>query len=254
MKAPTLTIATWNLQKCVGMDLRRNPGRTLDVLGDTGAQLAVLQEVDKRLPPRPAALPRGMAEAAGWTVLDISPFGPGGPSLGWHGNTMLARPGIGVDSLHRMDLPGFEPRGAIRAELTTPLGPLRVIGTHLGLMRRDRLRQLQAISRMLEGLDDRPTILAGDINEWGRITVLDHALPRLRFLNTPRSYPAPRPLGTLDRFALSPHLMAVSPPRAHTAQPARIASDHLPVLVTLALSSKASQTGGTDTQNADVTR
>ncbi|GGE22706.1 diguanylate cyclase [Primorskyibacter flagellatus] len=214
------------------MDLRRNPGRTLDVLADTGAQLAVLQEVDKRLPPRPAALPREMVRAAGWSVLDFSPLGPGGPSLGWHGNTMLTRPGIGVISLHRLDLPGFEPRGAIRAELDTPLGPLRVIGTHLGLRRRDRLRQLHALSQMLERLNDRPTVLAGDVNEWRSITTLGHAIRQLRFLDSPPSYPAPRPLGALDRIALSPHLSATRP-KVHTAQPARIASDHLPLVTTL---------------------
>ncbi|WP_188476474.1 endonuclease/exonuclease/phosphatase family protein [Primorskyibacter flagellatus] len=232
MKARELVLTTWNLQKCVGMDLRRNPGRTLDVLADTGAQLAVLQEVDKRLPPRPAALPREMVRAAGWSVLDFSPLGPGGPSLGWHGNTMLTRPGIGVISLHRLDLPGFEPRGAIRAELDTPLGPLRVIGTHLGLRRRDRLRQLHALSQMLERLNDRPTVLAGDVNEWRSITTLGHAIRQLRFLDSPPSYPAPRPLGALDRIALSPHLSATRP-KVHTAQPARIASDHLPLVTTL---------------------
>ncbi|WP_375172735.1 endonuclease/exonuclease/phosphatase family protein [Pseudooceanicola sp.] len=251
MKAPYLTIATWNLQKCVGMDLRRNPGRTLDVLGDTGADLAVLQEVDKRLPPRPAALPRAMAEAAGWQVLDVSPLGPGGPSLGWHGNTMLARPGIEVDSLHHMDLPGLEPRGAIRADLTTPLGPLRVIGTHLGLIRRDRLRQLGAISRMLARLDDRPTLLAGDINEWGQIAPLQHALPQLRFLDSPRTYPSLRPLGALDRFALSPHLQAKGRPHAHMAQPARIASDHLPLLLRLTLAETDAQPAPTGDQKSE---
>ena len=234
MKAPNLTIATWNLQKCVGMDLRRNPGRTLDVLHDTGADLAVLQEVDKRLPPRPAALPRRMAEAAGWTVLDVSPFGPGGPSLGWHGNTMLARPGIAPLSLHQITLPGFEPRGAIRAELTTAIGPLRVIGAHLGLRRRDRVRQISALAHILDDLPAAPTLLAGDLNEWGTISILQHALPQLRFLDTPRTYPAPRPLGRLDRFAVSHHLTATTP-RAHTAQPARVASDHLPVLVDLSV-------------------
>jgi endonuclease/exonuclease/phosphatase family metal-dependent hydrolase len=232
MKARELVLTTWNLQKCVGMDLRRNPGRTLDVLAETGAQLAVLQEVDKRLPPRPAALPREMVRAAGWRVLDFSPLGPGGPSLGWHGNTMLARPGIGVISLHRLDLPGFEPRGAIRAELDTPLGPLRVIGTHLGLRRRDRLRQLHALSQMLERLEDRPTVLAGDINEWRSITTLGHVIRQLRFLDSPPSYPAPRPLGALDRIALSPHLSATRP-KTHVAQPARIASDHLPLVTIL---------------------
>ena len=233
MKTPRLTITTWNVQKCIGMDLRRNPGRILDVLSDIGPDIAVLQEIDKRLPPRPTALPRAMATAAGWTVLDASPLGPGGPSLGWHGNTMLVRPEITVLALDRIDLPGLEPRGAIRADLDTPLGPLRVIGTHLGLRRRDRMRQLATIARKLAPSDGTPTVLAGDINEWGSISVLQPALPDLRFLDSPPTFPAPRALGRLDRFALSPTLAAAAPPHAHTAQPARIASDHLPLVFTL---------------------
>ena len=230
-KAPSLLVATWNLQKCIGMDLRRDPGRVLDVLADTGAELAILQEVDKRLPPRPAALPREMTTARGWQVLDFSPLGPGGPSLGWHGNAMLVRPGTAVVRTDRFALPGLEPRGAIRAELTTAIGPLRVIGTHLGLRRRDRLRQLHAISSHLAPLPVMPTLLAGDINEWGRITVLDHALDGLRFLDSPPTYPAPRALGRLDRFALSDGLRALQAPKPHVAQPARIASDHLPLVM-----------------------
>ncbi|EAQ01616.1 endonuclease/exonuclease/phosphatase family protein [Pseudooceanicola batsensis HTCC2597] len=233
MKTPSLTIATWNLQKCVGMDFRRDPGRSLEVLRDTGAEIAVLQEVDKRLPPRPAALPREMAEAAGWTVLPFGRLGPGGSSVGWHGNAMLVRPGIEADRIDRVHLPGLEPRGAIEAELATAIGPLRIIGVHLGLRRRDRLGQLHAVATHLERRPRMPTLLAGDINEWGRIAVLDHVLDGLDFLDSPPSYPALRPVGALDRFALSRDLRALHPPRVHLAQPARIASDHLPLLLTL---------------------
>ncbi|MBY6158806.1 endonuclease/exonuclease/phosphatase family protein [Pseudooceanicola nitratireducens] len=233
MKALSLKVATWNLQKCVGMDLRRDPGRSLRVLSDIGADLVVLQEVDKRLPPRPAALPRDMIRAEGWQLLPFSPVSPGGPSVGWHGNTMLMRPGLTLCETDQITLPGLEPRGAIRAELTTPIGPLRVIGVHLGLRRRDRLAQLHAISAHLADLPPAPTLLAGDINEWGAIEVLDHALDSLSFLPAPATFPALRPLGRLDRFALCPRLLATHPPSAHLAQPARIASDHLPLTVTL---------------------
>lgn len=230
MKARSLTVTSWNLQKCVGMDFRRDPSRTLEVLGDTGADLAVLQEVDKRLPPRPTALPRDMIRAEGWTLLPFSPVSPGGPSIGWHGNTMLIRGAISVTATHQMTLPGLEPRGAIRAELDTVIGPLRVIGAHLGLRRRDRLSQLNAISGHLARLPAMPTLLAGDINEWGKITVLDHVLDGLKFLDSPATFPALRPLGALDRFALSPDLCAIDPPAPHLRQPARVASDHLPLV------------------------
>lgn len=60
-----IRIASYNLQKCVGLDLRRRPDRSLTVIGQLAAQVVVLQEADRRLAPRPAALPHDMAEAEG---------------------------------------------------------------------------------------------------------------------------------------------------------------------------------------------
>lgn len=225
MKASGLRIATYNLQKCVGLDLRRRPDRSLNVLNALGADIAVLQEADKRLAPRPAALPHDMIEEDGWTIL---PFGAPGGSLGWHGNAMLIRGDITPVATAHIDLPGLEPRGAIRADLDTPIGPLRVVGLHLGLVRRYRLLQLAAICRALRDLPVRPTIFAGDFNEWGKGMALDAAVKRVQFLPARPSFPAPRPVAPLDRIALSPELTAQGT-GVHTGRPAHIASDHLPV-------------------------
>ena len=226
-----LRIATYNLQKCVGLDLRRRPDRSLAVINALQAQVVVLQEVDKRLPPRPAALPHDMVEDDGWQIL---PFGAPGGSLGWHGNAMLVRgPVTALETAH-IDLPGLEPRGAIRAELSTPLGPLRVIGLHLGLVRRYRLLQLAAITRAMADLPPRPTVFAGDFNDWSKGLALDAAVKQVRFIPPRGSFPAPRPVAPLDRIALSPELQAVQS-GVHGAQPAHIASDHLPVWADLTL-------------------
>ena len=225
MKASGLRIATYNLQKCVGLDLRRRPDRSLNVLNALGADIAVLQEADKRLPPRPAALPHDMIEEDGWTIL---PFGALGGSLGWHGNAMLTRGDIRPTTTAHIDLPGLEPRGAIRADLETPIGPLRVVGLHLGLVRRYRLLQLAAICRALRDLPLLPTVFAGDFNEWGKGMALDAAVKRVQFLPPRASFPAPRPVAPLDRIALSPDLMAQDT-GVHMGRPAHIASDHLPV-------------------------
>jgi len=227
MSASSLRIASYNLQKCIGMDLRRRPDRSLSVIRSLKADIVVLQEADKRLPPRPAALPHGMIEDDGWHIL---PFGQPGGSLGWHGNAMLVRSGIGALNTRHIDLPGLEPRGAIAADLETELGPLRVVGAHLGLIRRYRLLQLSAISRALAKMPPRPTVLAGDFNEWGSDRPLEHATRGLRFVPAHRSFPAPRPVAPLDRFALSPELRDIAS-ASHTAQPARVASDHLPVWI-----------------------
>lgn len=229
MSVPRLRLASYNLQKCVGLDLRRRPARSLRVIEALEADLVVLQEADKRMPPRPAALPHDMVEDHGWRIL---PFGQPGGSLGWHGNAMLARPGVEVLETAHLDLPGLEPRGAIRADVQTRIGPLRVIGTHLGLIRRFRHLQLQAIMRHLAPLAPLPTVIAGDFNEWGSPRPLDALTPGIGIVATARSFPAPRPVAALDRVAVTADLRAAAH-GVHIARPARVASDHLPIWVDL---------------------
>ncbi|WP_204114076.1 endonuclease/exonuclease/phosphatase family protein [Shimia biformata] len=227
---PTLRIASYNLQKCVGLDMRRRPDRTLRVIDALKASVVVLQEADKRLPPRPAALPRDLLASHGWRIL---PFGQPKGSLGFHGNAILVRPEVTMVAREKIDLPGLEPRGAVRADLMTPIGPLRIVGVHLGLLRRYRLLQLQAVTRGLRDLPPMPTLLAGDFNEWGPVSALDTATPGLRFAKAAHSFPAPRPVAALDRFALGPGLEAAAT-GVFTGRPAPIASDHLPVWIDLA--------------------
>lgn len=225
MTPPCLRIASYNLQKCVGLDLRRRPDRTLRVIEALEADLVVLQEADKRLPPRRAALPRDMIEAEGWRIL---PFGAPGGSLGWHGNAMLARGTIRLLSARHLDLPGLEPRGAIRADLDTPIGPVRIVGLHLGLLKRYRLLQVATIMRALRRAAPMPTILAGDFNDWSNGAALDATAQGVEFIRTPPSFPAARPVARLDRIALSPDLTAPAT-STFSRHPARIASDHLPI-------------------------
>ena len=229
MHSPRLRLASYNLQKCVGLDLRRRPDRSLGVIDALGADVVVLQEADKRLAPRPAALPAHMARDAGWHVVDLDT--PGG-SLGWHGNAMLIGASLRVLNTGHLDLPGLEPRGAIRVELETALGPLRVIGVHLGLVKRYRLLQLAAIMRALRTLPQMPTVVAGDFNDWGAGRDLDAQVPGLRFVPPVPSFPSPRPVAALDRFLISDDLR-MQGSGVHVARPARIASDHLPVWVDL---------------------
>lgn len=230
MNVPHIRIASYNLQKCVGLDLRRRPDRSLTVIGLLQADLVVLQEADKRLAPRPAALPHALVEEAGWRIL---PFGAPGGSLGWHGNAMLGGPRVAVEDTGHLELPGLEPRGAVRADLRTPIGPIRVVGVHLGLIRRYRHLQIAAIMRALDTLAPRPTLLTGDFNEWGDVGGLDAIARELDFVHSPPSYPAPRPVARLDRFALGPELVSLRT-GCFSSAPARVASDHLPVWADIA--------------------
>lgn len=234
-----LRLASYNVQKCVGLDLRRQPRRILQVLDGIGAEIVVLQEADKRLPPRPAALPHFVLHEAGWQIADLG----GAGSLGWHGNAIIWRGSrISLRTLGQMTLPGLEPRGAVRAEFVTPLGPLRVIGLHLGLVGQYRRRQVRHLAELSGALEEMPTIWAGDFNEWSRQPVLDQCAPQMRFLPPRPSFPAPRPIGPLDRIALSTGLKSARH-GVYQERPAHIASDHLPVWVDL-LSDTAHGGGG----------
>lgn len=224
-----MRLATYNLQKCVGMDMQRRPSRSMVVIRALRADIVVLQEADKRLPPRPTALPQELVEKKGFHPVDVGQ--PRG-SLGWHGNAMLIRPTIKLCDAAGIDLPGLEPRGAIWADLETPIGQLRVIGVHLGLIRRYRLLQLGAIMGALQRLAPMPTVIAGDFNEWGSKRALDTATPHFDFVDTAPTFPAPRPVAALDGFALTRDLCA----ERHgvlTRIPAPVASDHLPIWLEL---------------------
>ncbi len=221
----SLRIASYNIQKCVGLDFRRQPQRILQVIESMKADIVVLQEADKRLPPRPAALPHFMLDEAGWQVADLG----GAGSLGWHGNAVIYRgDAVSLRQTAHQDLPGLEPRGAVRAEFDTRIGPLRVVGMHLGLLPASRRSQILHILRSGAELDQMPTVWAGDFNEWSRQPVLDHLAPDMRFLPPIPSFPAAQPLGALDRIALGQGVEATTH-GVHEDRPAHIASDHLPV-------------------------
>lgn len=224
-----MRLASYNLQKCVGIDMQRRPSRSMVVIRALRADIVVLQEADKRLPPRPTALPRDLIEKKGFVPIEIDQ--PRG-SLGWHGNAILIRPSIKIRDTDGINLPGLEPRGAIRADLDTPIGPLRVIGVHLGLFRKYRLLQLGAITRALQRLAPMPTVIAGDFNEWGSKRALDAATPEFDFVDTQHTFPSPRPIAALDGFALTRDLHAQSH-GVLTRVPAQVASDHLPVWLEL---------------------
>ena len=228
MSGKTIRIASYNVRKARGLDQRRNPGRILEVVNGLGADVVVLQEADKRLGQRPTALPRELIEAE--TDLSLVELGNDGPGIGWHGNAVLVGRDIEVEGIDRMDLPGLEPRGAVRIRLA---GGLTLVGTHLGLRRQDRLAQLAALEAATAG--DARCVIAGDFNEWSRNRGFEPLLPRFEVHSPGRSFHARRPIAALDRFALSPGLV-LRDAGVEEGRLARIASDHLPVWSEIAIS------------------
>ena len=221
-------LLSYNIRKAVGLDWRRDPFRIAHVLHDSGADIVALQEADKRLGPRPAALPREAIDASG-----LAPVLTGdGPSLGWHGNAVLVRPDWPARVVDRLPLPGVEPRGALIVRIDTADGPLTLCATHMGLLRVSRLSQMAAIAAALEEAGPG-VVIAGDMNEWSRRIGFEPWTERLALLDPGPSFHASRPIAHLDRFLVGPAWRAEGCGVMRTALTAR-ASDHLPVWAELA--------------------
>ena len=225
----TISVASYNVHKCVGTDGVFDPDRVLDVVLELDADIVALQEADQRFGTRKGLLNlKALHERGGYrSVLDE---GSRKLSHGWHGNVILYRGGH-VTGLTKMKLPGFEPRGAVLVDFDFTGMPIRIIGAHLGLLPSSRARQAEAILSASHPLDDRAVILLGDTNEWrvGGRSALRPFDPHLSDVDMAiASFPSRFPLWPLDRVLTNKHvtvyeMFAVETPLS------RMASDHLPV-------------------------
>lgn len=214
-------IASYNIRKARGLDGRRDPGRIIDVLNGLDADVITLQEADHRMGDRPAALPKDLIARA--TDFDLVPLADNDISLGWHGNAVLVRRGFGVAHHTQITLPGAEPRGAVAVTLDSGL---TVVGVHLGLLRRSRRRQLQAIAAHVAHPEN--TVVIGDMNEWAATRGFEALTAGFALYSPGRSFHAARPMAALDRVALS-HDLALLDAGVDEGPLAKRASDHLPI-------------------------
>ena len=224
-----LRIATYNIHGCVGIDGRRDVDRVVSVLSELDVAAVGLQEVDSRRQPDPPSgqmvtLARGLGMTAvpGHTILQPT---------GTYGNALLT--GLPVAKVNRYDLSVSrrEPRGAVAVTLLTRSGPVDMVVTHLGLARSERFQQLERLDAIASRATG-PLVVMGDFNEWTR-----WRLRRMRFAahggRSPRTYPSWLPILALDRVFTRPAAVLESI-ECHT--PARRgASDHLPLVATIAL-------------------
>ncbi|MGY9049674.1 hypothetical protein P775_15145 [Puniceibacterium antarcticum] len=219
-------IASYNIRKAMGTDRRRDPDRVMSVISGLKADIVILQEADLRLGARKAALPRQLIEAH--TGLVPVQLARSAVSLGWHGTAVLARPGIEVRNVVHLDLPGLEPRGAVIVDLQLEAGLLRVVGTHLGLLRRSRRQQVSHIRAALTALPRCATLLAGDLNEFSTSVGLGRLVPTFTIHTPGRTFHARHPFAALDRFATNDMVRLNSMGVVQDAVTA-LASDHLPI-------------------------
>ncbi len=229
-----LKVASYNIRKAVGLDWRRRPARVLKVLIEIDADIIALQEVDRRFGSRITALDPDVIEAeTGYRAIR---FAERPQSLGHHGNVILARKSIDVVAARPIILPHLEPRGAATADLNCGGRLVRVVGMHLGLTRKWRQLQTQAIVSELRTLEaNMPTVLMGDLNEPDlKSGVLRAFEQRHTIISCGPSYHASMPVFSLDRIIVTEDI-AVAESGVHRSRLSREASDHLPIWARLDL-------------------
>lgn len=245
--SPTITLASYNMHKAVGLDGRRDPHRVLRVLQEIDADIVALQEADKRIGGRGSTVPHELIDSHGMytpvhfgvrhkRMLDKARrhtdrlFKVNTRNIGWHGNAILVKRHIGVIDCSALDLPMLEPRGAVMAELLIDGRPLRVIGMHLDLSGLWRRRQMRAIVESIARRPQKmPTVLMGDTNEWRTVAgCLKDLEPDFHIAPTGPSFHARHPVAQLDRIIVHKDLN-IEAAGVHMSPVARRASDHLPI-------------------------
>ncbi|KQN70982.1 endonuclease/exonuclease/phosphatase family protein [Sphingomonas sp. Leaf62] len=228
-----IKVASYNMRKAIGTDRRRMPERTLEVLREIDADIIALQECDRRLGERAGVISAHLLdEHSPWVAV---PLAIRAQSMGWHGNALLVRKDATVSGPRRIDIPALEPRGAVRADVTTHGVTLRVVGMHLDLSGLWRRKQAHAILSEVEDCTPKlPSVLMGDLNEWTPRSGCLRDFGRTHcFAETGPSFHARHPVGRLDRIMVSGGLKILDAGVHHSAA-ARKASDHLPIWATLA--------------------
>lgn len=226
--APTFKVASYNIHKGVGTDRKRDPARILRVLQEVDADIVCLQEADLRFGTRASVLPRFLIE--GHSDYIPVPLDVQADSMGWHGNAILVRRGIAVESHDIIHIPCLEPRGVVTATLRLGGASVSVFGMHLDLSGLWRARQARAIAALGEAARrQRPTVLMGDLNEWRTNAGAFREFGKhFTLLDPGPSFPGRQPLGRLDRIMHCDGLR-VTGCGVHRSALAATASDHLPV-------------------------
>jgi endonuclease/exonuclease/phosphatase family metal-dependent hydrolase len=235
-------ILTYNVRRCLGTDGRLSPGRIADVIAAYEPDVVALQELDVgRLRTGGVDQAHMIAQALGMQmhfhaslrVLEEE-----------YGNAILThRPSQLIKS---GPLPGptgrfaAEPRGALWASINFGGTDVQVITTHLGLRQGERLTQVDCLlgPHWLGHKACRdPVIMLGDFNASPRsrayrrmTTILQDAQKTAAHHKANPTFPSRLPMLRIDHVFVSRsvHVTRVESVRTPIA---RVASDHLPLMV-----------------------
>jgi endonuclease/exonuclease/phosphatase family metal-dependent hydrolase len=249
-----LRVITYNIHRAIGLDRRFQPERIMKILHNYNADIILLQEVDEGAPrSREQDMAREIAQG-----LDY-PFYAAGHNVslskGRYGNATLSRYPIARERNIDLTVGDMKRRGCQHTAIEIDHGQrkpfrLEVFNLHLGLSPLERQRQSGTLLRSKEftSIDEKSAcIVGGDFNDWlSRLRalfvegmLLSCATDRETRLRTRpiKTYPSLSPRGGLDKIYYRGALRLISA-QVSRIQMARVASDHLPVIVDFELIAK----------------
>lgn len=237
-----LRLMTYNVHSCRGTDFRCDPARIAEVIARHEPDIVALQELDVGRRRTGGA---DQAQAIAMHLRMKSHFHPAlNVAEELYGDAVLTP--LPSRLVKAGPLPSIgEPRGALWVSVDVGGLWLDVFNTHLGLRRRERIKQ----ARTLLGpswlghpsLAGKPAILMGDFNAGPRsapFRLFTKSLVEVQDLSPARprpTFPSLIPMLRIDHIFLRG--LDASDPEVIDHRLARRASDHLPLMATICVPS-----------------
>jgi len=239
-------IMTYNVHSCIGLDGRCSPLRIAKTIARFAPDIVALQELDLgRIRTRGHDQPRMIAK-------HLRMFHHYHPAIQveeeLYGDAILSRYPLRVRRADLLRIPTAvkqkEPRGALWVTAALPGLDIQVINTHLGLGKKERFYQAQALAGTgWLGHPDccGPRILCGDFNTIPGSRPFDQLSQHLHTIHNKNklrdrwpggTWPSFFPLARIDHILVSSHFRVLSagvPMDRRTI----VASDHLPLVADL---------------------
>ncbi len=236
-----LTLLTYNVHGCVGMDGQLSPERIARVIAQSGADVVCLQEVDVG---RDRSGNRDQAHAIAEYLEMSHRFHPA-----WQvneeqfGNAVLSRLPmqlVKATGLHHHKADRSR-RSALWVELDTGLASkIQLINTHLSIYPLEQRTQAAELvdDWVRPAAESGPVVVCGDFNArpksrtWKTLGTALRDVESFDARPTRSTYFSPFPMSRLDHMFVSAGIEVVDT-RVIDSRIARVASDHLPLLAEL---------------------
>ena len=222
-----MRVMTWNVHGTFNLNPNFDLEGVCSIIRKWSPDVVALQEVDSR--GRPQDVFGRLADTVGEHRVEARSIVT---QDGDYGQVLLSRwPFACEPKVTDVSYQEREPRRAISARITTPLGEVTVVATHLGLSVHERYAQAHALAALV----DAPwCIVVGDFNDWFWVKSVRRVLAsRCPVRTRLRTFPSRFPVLRLDRIYAAPSGTIV---KAWTDREASSCSDHLPVIADIAFS------------------